>query len=158
MLILLKWFRIVCGWFDALHQYYLVISIVGKMQITYCSCKGKNFIDMDILQTVWVSRMYNSCYGFILKTLNFYLLIYKRLAKEGFLTVFFKDDLSNLTLGPRALVSRSLLQHMLTHFINKILSFDNSFLIHTLTTMKRNNLELEDDCASVRVRSHTAGC
>lgn len=45
---------------------------------------------MDILQTVWVSRMYNSCYGFILKTLNFYLLIYKRLAKEGFLTGFFK--------------------------------------------------------------------
>lgn len=57
-------------------------------------CKGKNFIDMDILQTVWVSRMYNSCYDFILKTLNFYLLIYKRLAKEGFLTVFLKDVLS----------------------------------------------------------------
>lgn len=50
---------------------------------------------MDILQTVWVSRMHNSCYDFILKTLNFYLLIYKRYAKEGFLTGFFlKDALS----------------------------------------------------------------
>lgn len=155
---LLKWFRIVCGWFDALHQYYLVISIVGKMQITYCLCKWKNFIDMDILQTVWVSRMHNSCYGFILKTLNFYLLIYKRLAKEGFLTVFFlKTTCQILRLVP-AHSSVEACCNMLTHFINKILSFDNSFLIHTLTTMKRNNLELEDDCASVRVRSHTAGC
>lgn len=120
--------------------------------------KGKNFIDMDILQTVWVSRMHNSCYGFILKTLNFYLLIYKRLAKEGFLTVFFlKTTCQILRLVP-AHSSVEACCNMLTHFINKILSFDNSFLIHTLTTMKRNNLELEDDCASVRVRSHTAGC
>lgn len=81
--------------------------------------KGKNFIDMDILQTVWVSRMYNSCYDFILKTLNFYLLIYKRLAKEGFLTGFFflkRRPVLNLTLGPRALVSRSLLQHVNTFY------------------------------------------
>lgn len=121
-------------------------------------CKGKNFIDMDILQTVWVSLMYNSCYDFILKTLNFYLLIYKRLAKEGFLTVFFlKTTCQILRLVP-AHSSVEACCNMLTHFINKILSFDNSFLIHTLTTMKRNNLELEDDCASVRVRSHTAGC
>lgn len=120
--------------------------------------KGKNFIDMDILQTVWVSRMHNSCYGFILKTLNFYLLIYKRLAKEGFLTVFFlKTTCQILRLVP-AHSSVEACCNMLTHFINKILSFDNSFLIHTLTTMKRNNLELEDDCASVRVRSHTADC
>lgn len=120
-------------------------------------CKGKNFIDMDILQTVWVFRMYNSCYDFILKTLNFYLLIYKRLAKEGFLTGFFKTSCQILRLVP-AHSSVEACCNMLTHFINKILSFDNSFLIHTLTTMKRNNLELEDDCASVRVRSHTAGC
>lgn len=73
---------------------------------------------MDILQTVRVSRMYNSCYDFILKTLNFYLLIYKRLAKEGFLTGFFLKwrPVLNLTLGPRALVSRSLLQHVNTFY------------------------------------------
>lgn len=131
MLILLKWFRIVCGWFDALHQYYLVISIVGKMQITYCSCKGKNFIDMDILQTVWASRMYNSCYDFILKTLNFYLLIYKRLAKEGFLTGFFKTSCQILRLVP-AHSSVEACCNMLTHFINKIffLSTTVSSFIH----------------------------
>lgn len=147
--------RLIWGFASILSCHQYCRQDANNLLLMYC--KGKNFIDMDILQTVWVSRMYNSCYGFILKTLNFYLLIYKRLAKEGLLTGFFKTSCQILRLVP-AHSSVEACCNMLTHFINKILSFDNSFLIHTLTTMKRNNLELEDDCASVRVRSHTAGC